>query len=123
MGAFDFRQFLILICIDRMGAAHMRGAGVMREQIMCATGDLTDSCARPSFGRFPCAAHCAGLREAAPCTAPGCAKLRYALRPDRVGQQCAARGTHAATGARACEPSAVRSPTLLSWQHGLLAHA
>ena len=71
----------------RMGFAHMRGAGVMREQIMCATGDLTDSCARPSFGRFPCAAHCAGLREAAPCTAPGCAKLRHALRPDRVGQQ------------------------------------
>ena len=86
----DISQVLDLV---RMGPAHMRGAGVMREQIMCATGDLTDSCARPSFGRFPCAAHCAGLREAAPCThvlrraARSCAKLRYALRPDRVGQQ------------------------------------
>ena len=76
-----------------MGAAHMRGAGVMRGQIMCATGDLTDSCARPSFGRFPCAAHCAGLREAAPCTAPGCAKLREAAlrtaaRPRRPTMSC-----------------------------------
>ena len=117
------------MCDYRIGAAHMRGAGVMRGQIMCATGDLTDSCARPSFGRLPCAAHCAGLREAAPCI--HCAGLREAARScaTHCGPTASAnnelhvRGTQPRAHARACEPSAVRSPTLLSWRHGLLAHA